>query len=380
MVKRTVLTSRTSVIVMAAILALTGLMPMLWLNRANAAQVTTRSIQMENSGPSAVGGYKVSFNLASTHTNIEGIVVDFCSDSPIPGLACSAPTGFAVGSTISNLSGITGTWTVASLNSGRTLTLVKAAGDNLSASTTVGFTIDGVTNPSTLGVLYARIFTYTDDALPASYTAIAPGANVDLGGIAMRVVNNLTVYARVQEQLTFCVYASASSNCATGTGSTVDIPDATTALSPTIIQTATANFGLASNALTGVNVRMYGANGSQGVLKSGSNTITAFGTGTDACAADSTTNSVEQFGMRIAAGSGVTAATPYNCSAGNHGWDDVASTDTTTVGSAYGDSIATTAAAQDEVQSSMEFAAKSALTSEAGLYSTSLNYIATGTY
>jgi hypothetical protein len=132
---------------------------------------------------------------------------------------------------------------------------------------------------------------------------------------------------------------------------------------------------------------MWSNNGNQGVLTSGSFTITAFGpTVDDVCTADSVTTSVEQFGMRISTvGAGQTASAPYNCSAGNHGWDTdsaagAGANDTTTVGSSYGDAIATTGGATDESQSTLEFAAKSALTTEAGVYQSVLNFIATGTY
>jgi hypothetical protein len=105
----------------------------------------------------------------------------------------------------------------------------------------------------------------------------------------------------------------------------------------------------------------------------------------DACTADSTATNTEQFGMRVAPGTNVTATAPYNCAAGNHGWDNdsvagAGANDATTVGSAYGDTIASTTGPLDFEENIMEFAAKSALTTEAGIYSSSLNYIATGTY
>nr|HPR10096.1 hypothetical protein [Candidatus Saccharibacteria bacterium] len=174
--------------------------------------------------------------------------------------------------------------------------------------------------------------------------------------------------------------------CATGTGSAIDIPDATTPLNANSVSTANAYFNVSSNALSGVNIRMWSNNGSDGVLKSGVYTISAFGpTVDDVCTANSANTSVEQFGLRINPGASVTAVAPYNCAAGNHGWDadntaGSGANDATTVGSAYGDTVATTAGANDASESTLEFAAKSALTTEAGIYTTALNYIATGTY
>jgi hypothetical protein len=79
--------------------------------------------------------------------------------------------------------------------------------------------------------------------------------------------------------------------------------------------------------------------------------------------------------MRVSAvGTGVTASAPYNCGSGNHTFD-LANVNTT-----YGQQIAATTAPNDEAQNTMEFSAKSATTSEAGIYTSTLTFIATGTY
>ncbi len=107
-------------------------------------------------------------------------------------------------------------------------------------------------------------------------------------------------------------------------------------------------------------------------LKSGSFTITPDGA---ACTADVTATGVEQFGVRIStAGLGQTATAPYNCLAGRHGFD---STNTNTV---YGQEIASTLGATDISTSTIELAAKSAGTTEAGVYTSTLTLVATATY
>lgn len=364
-------------------LALSGV---LLRGSVSAAQVTSRSIKMSSSAVSASSQtYSVSFTVATTGT-IQGIVVDFCSNSPIVGDSCTA----TVGTNVPNLtaspavtvnSGLSGTWTAAQRNSNRTLTLTNASGGSVSSGTAVNFDITTVTNPSATGAFYGRILTYTTTA--GATTTYAPGSEgsfVDYGGIALSTAAQLTITAKVMETLTFCVYTSGS-NCAGGTGSSLSLGDSNGVLiSNTTVYTGTANFGVASNAQSGVKVRMKGT-----TLTSGSFTIDPFGAGTStSCVADSSTATVEQFGMRIStAGSGVTAAAnpteaaSYNCASANHNFYTNATTGT---GSTYGGVIASTSGATAESQSTMEFAAKAATTTEAGIYTTTLTFIATGTY
>jgi len=356
----------------AWVLAVAALVPTLTQGTANAAatQVTARSIQMSSSVISATStNYLVTFTQASMLT--KGIVIDFCT-SPLVGTTCTLPSGLSItGSPAVTLQTcLTATWSAASANSNRTLLLTKAAGDTC---TTISFTITTVTNPSGLGTFYARILSYANDTgadSPATYSDTAPGTTYNYGGVALSTANQLIVTAKVQESLTFCVYTTGS-DCSGASGTAVTLGDGNGVLANTATTyTSTGKFGLATNAQSGVIVRFKGA-----TLTSGSNTITAHGTGSGSCTADSVTTTVEQYGLRIsAAGSGVTSDAGYACSAGNH------SLDTTNIATTYGDTLATTAGAIDESQTTMEFAAKSATASEAGIYTSTLTFVATGTY
>jgi hypothetical protein len=366
---------RSSLLVAVALLVvIVGANIAFFATRTSAALVTARSIQMSSSAVSATSTvYKVKW-IAGSSTSIKSIVIDFCSNSPIIGdTTCTAPTGFSLTAspTITLNTGLTATWTPGTLNTNRTLTLTKAAGETMSAGvTSIDFTINTVTNPSTTGTFYARIYTYANDAganSAATYTVATPGTYVDYGGIAISTVNQLTITTKVQETLTFCIYTTGA-NCAGGTGTALALGDSNGVLSvTTTTYTGTAKFGVASNATSGVSVAMKGP-----LPTSGSNDIDTHGV---SCTADSASNATEQFGMRVSvAGAGLTATSPYNCSAASHGFDTSSTTST------YGDVIATSTGPLDEVQSTMEFAAKSALTTPAGVYTTTLTFIATGTF
>jgi hypothetical protein len=373
---------RPTRIVVALLFGVALLLPAFLSSGTDAAQIEDRFIQISNSATSATGvEYTIQFDVPST-TTIEAIVIDICQNSPLIGVACTAPAAFDWGTpTISSATigatDISG-WTESTLNSGRTFTtLTTGAGVTPAANAQVTIVVTGVANPSQLGTFYGRMITISDDSSVAGYLATDGDTHtgyIDVGGAAMSTTDNLVVTARVQETLQFCVYSDGpigGNTC--GTESAVNVPDAVTPLNSTGVETAEGYFKLASNALNGVTVRMWSNNGSGGVLKSGTYTIDAFAGA--ACAADSTTATVEQFGMRFSTlGANLAAVAPYDCAAGNHGWDPAA------VGATYGDIVATTNDPNDAEESVMEFAAKSALTTEAGVYSTALNYIATGSY
>jgi len=354
--------------------------------QTSALAPTSRSIQLSSSaitGSAATTSYNVNFTIptGSTQTTLRGIVLDFCSNSPIiDDTTCSG----TVGTTVPNLgaspsvttSGVlTGAgWTAGQLNSNRTLTLTNATGVAVTAgSSVVTFVIANVQNPTTLGTFYARVYTYAATAGATGYTVANPdngAASFDDAGFALATANQITVSAKVQEALTFCVYTSGA-NCAGASlaGITLGTGGVLLVFNSAYTGSTTAKIGLGSNASGGVIVRAK----ANATLTSGSFTISSIG---NTCTADSTTTSVEQFGIRVSTvGTNQSAASgAYNCSSGQHAFN------TTNLTSTYGDEVLRTSAAQDESQSAIEYAAKAATTTEPGIYTSTFTFIATGTY
>lgn len=352
-----------------------------FMGSVSAAPVTSRYVKMSSSSNTATGvSYEIGFTTATTG-NLRGIVVDFCADTPIINdTSCTTPTGFSVGTpTVVVSAGFTatGSWTGGSLNSGRTLTVTNATNTSIAASTAGTITVSTVTNPTSApGTFYARIYTYATTTGATNYSVANPSVDspvVDSGGVALATANVINVTAKVQETLTFCVYTGA--NCGAG-GTAVNLGDSNGVLSSTTTHyTGTAKYDLGSNAQSGVLVRMKGD-----TLKTGAFSITAQG---NTCTADNAASGTEQFGMRLSTvGAGQTAVAPYNCTSGNHAFD-VSSACTANEGNVtctYGEQIASTAGATDSSTTTMEYTAKSASTTEAGVYTAALSYIATGTY
>jgi hypothetical protein len=348
----------------------------LWPARADAYnQVTSRSILMSSTANAATNvAYQVNFTTVTNNQTVGSVVVRICSNSPIIGDTCTSPPDFDFNKstlTVNNITGnITGLSVDVTNSTANRIVLTRTSGTvaNGAVSFTLGNgTTNGITNPSTTNVtFYARILilSSTDGTITGSDENNA----TDAGGIALSTAAQLKVTAKVQEALTFCVYTLET--CQDG-GVDVSLGDENGVLaSNSTTYVGNASFDIASNAVAGVVVRLKGD-----VLKSGPFSIDAAGS---SCLVDPTSTGTEMFGLRISTlGSGTSADAPYDCASGRHGFDTSNSTGTT---SAFGDAIAHTSGATDTTTSTLEFAAKSANTSEAGVYTTDLTLIATATY
>lgn len=374
--------------------------------RPNQAQayglIASRYIKMSSNqnGTTTLGQnviYSVGFTTA-TAGNVGAIAIHFCANNPIIGGTCTAPTTFDINKTTTTLTNFTSTgvttagWSIDTTNSQpNALIITRTASAAVTANSTVTFdlgngTTNGITNPgNTNTTFFARITLYTSTTPSFTNDATAQTTEksaYDAGGVALSTANALFVTAKVQEALTFCVYTGA--NCAAG-GNNIALGDSNGVLAATntVYTDATPKFDIASNALGGVIVRLKGD-----TLTSGSFTITPNGA---TCTADSTSTSVEQFGLRVvtygtgmyngdATSSAGTNGTPsgtandFSCLAGNHKFDP------TTANTTYGQNFVRTLGATDISTSNFELAAKAANTTEAGVYKTTLQFIATATY
>jgi hypothetical protein len=416
-------------VLQAAILAAAALLPAVLLHdSAQGAQLVGRRIDMSatqtSEGSGRDGGdsfgqdvtYTVRFELASTHTNIEGIVVDFCSDSPITGDVCTGANGIGFNTNegtlaIANQVGISG-FTLDAATDLDTVILTNATGNNLSSTTVVSFDLgttaaaDGLTNPTSPGSFYARILTYTDSTVAAAYTSTVPGAFVDDGGIALSVANELTVTARVQEVLQFCIgtetastYAplDASDDCGDVAGTALSLGVVDSNGISTTSNIAVPNDGVAmvrTNAISGV-VMYYKAeqNTSSGKLKIAGQACN--GTNFDDPCFNSVggtraaiTSGTENFGValknRSTTGGGNTNA--VSCDTEYRG-DGTAGCTGAVAGNNYAwldtgafDTIASSGGPVDDELVEIEFAATASPTTPTGLYTVTANFVATATF
>jgi hypothetical protein len=260
---------------------------------------------------------------------------------------------------------------------------------NLSTATTYAFAITTVTNPSTTGTFYARFVTYVGGTGGGTdYANYAPGTEgstsaTDYGGFALSTANVITITAKVQESMTFCVSGvDPGPDCGT-TGTAVTAPNLTIGHGPnlildaSVVDTAQAFTQLSTNAQGGANVRMKNTAASGG-LNAGTNSIPPTGDAAVAIAAGTAA-----FGMRLADGTGGTGTLSGDANyehATNYGMDATAGADSASVLSTYGDLILTSAAPLNNVENTLTFAATASNTTPAGLYTARISLIATGTF
>lgn len=406
---------------------------------ANAAggQVQSRQIMMSDNGVSGstittgVGSgtnvsYRVIFTPAEAYT-IKGIILDFCAGTggtPFIGdSTCAAPTSFTVGATptvdVTNYTinggstvvatGIGGSWTASSLNSGQTLKMTSASGAVLSAGVSYTFEITGITNPSDLGTFYARLITYTSDTGSiTSYAHDTPGSYQDYGGFALSTANIVQVTAKVQETLTFCVGGSSVIAPAGSPPTLTPFTDCTSNTNPPAVtlghgqndtldaQQVDTNgvFTYTStNALHGLVIRMHTSNACGGLSIDGGTTCSIPAIGGGATTPSAITAGTAAFGMfcnQATADAIVHTGSSVNCDAGyydsahatsgntNYGMDTTDPSDS--IVSTFGDKIASATGATNGAINEFDFAATASNTTPAGIYKTNLAMIATGTF
>ncbi|MEO6761132.1 MAG: hypothetical protein ABI220_02000 [Candidatus Saccharimonadales bacterium] len=403
---------RPALTVIAAIVGLSGLLPAVFSATAAAAQMTTRGIKMSDSTP---GATNVKYTLFFTPaTNAAEIVIDFCSNDPIDGDVCD----FAVDGT-PNVSSATGTG-VAVVGAVAPVHTLKITGLTLQAGVPFSTEISGITNPtatsSDTNTFYARIYTYATSGA-AAYT-VSPssgtkptsvGSPIDVGGAALSVAENIQITAKVMETLTFCTSgtdisganyggAGGDTSCAQATAPLITIGHGTPTqvLSADQVDNTPAYMQLSTNASTGAIVRMKNGNTCDGLSNDGgatckipsmnsSSTPAAIVPGTAAfglfVAPSVTTASVTTSTGTITPdpvyNNGTNTTVQANTSAATtafYGMDD------SNVLSTYGSTIASCAGPISQVNSQLNFAATSALTTPAGIYTTNEILIATGTF
>ncbi len=366
--------------VVALLFLLAAMLPAILLPKlASAAQVTERSITMSSSVPSASASYQIKFTVATTGV-IQGVVVDFCNESPIvDSSTCTLPGGMTVGTSVGTPTNLSGSWSGALANSNRSLVITNGSGGSVSSSTEVTIPVSGFTNPSAEGNFYARILTFAVAGEAGSHTVGSLTNSTDAGGVALSTAKEIGVTATVQETLVFCVSKDAPApNCAgtsppsivLGTGTPVILDGAA-------VYDDTVFYQVSTNAFNTTQVRMKGASAA---LVSGSNTIPAIAgaTGTAQSMDIGNANNVAAFGMRsnssLQTGEGdVDLIAPYNnaTSFGNN---------PTNITSTYGDIISQITGAALNKNIPLNFGATASPLTPAGVYTASFTLIASPSY
>jgi len=384
---------------LALAIAFAGLLPTLILDspavhaNGSGGQVQARSITMSSSTPSATGvTYAVTFTPVTNETHPD-VLVDFCSNDPLVGDSCTATSGTDTPSFAS--AAATG-WTLTTIGSGRGVKLVTST-VSFTGGTPVTITITNVTNPSvsgTLGSFYGRILDYANGGAGTN-TSASPGSYVDWGGIALSTTVNISITAKVFETLSFCVY---NSSCGTAASLALGATSTGALNTGTSYVNSGASYTLATNAAHSVTVTMTGQTLCSAVVVNFTNCPTGGSTSTiSAMGATAIISAVgtSQFGMcAYNGGNGsLTIASTYNDTTGTHcngittgtyagsslfGFNDTGSSGGTN--NTAGSTVMSTTGPLASTTGNFTFLGNIASTTPAGIYTSNLNMVATGSF
>jgi hypothetical protein len=375
-----------------------------------------RSVKISSSTAGATGVTYVFSIKTATAGVIEGLVFNFCDDTPIIGNSCGWTSGQSASIGSAAISSVTGTpdttigasnWKInanansASAGNGVILAIGDAnASENssIAANTPLTFTITGITNPNYTTCagtqpncsFYMRMLTYTTSAGATGYASQTIGAPTDAGGAALSTAAVINISATVMETLTFCVSgATITGTCGSLTTPTLVIghgsPTATINSSATDVSSAYTQ--ISTNALTGASVTMKSNNSScsNGGLSANGGTSCGIsgvnaGNGTHLAMPAGTA----AFGLCVNKGGSATIDTTYNDTVNScpTTWNATSlyGMNGTNVTSTYGDQIFTETAPVNADPNRLTFAATASNLTPAGIYTVSEQLIATGTF
>lgn len=347
---------------------------------ASAAQISTRSIALSSS---SAGAEEVSYQIKFTSVQSAGaFAVQFCSNTPLIGEACTKPGGLDLTAAASTTSGFTDVTAVDDDDDN----IIVVAG-TINATTAITVDVTDIVNPSAAGTMYARIVTYDTKAHALDYTDTVLGSGVrDQGSVALAITPTIAVSGAVLENLQFCVArVTITADCgdagALNHEPTLvlgeDVGSGIIALTPSNVSTGVLYTQLSTNAVGGAVVSLK-SNAPCGGLMLG-------GTGACHIAAAETggiANGEAKFGLKTAASSTGTgdhasgllqAVSPYNSS--------TYALEATGVSSTYGDAFLNTNGQTANNQNmAVTFGASIANNTPGGKYSAELSMIATGTF
>lgn len=167
----------------------------------SAMRFQERSLYMNSSEPGATTSYKVSFRYMSPQV-VGSVDLLFCND-PIPYHPCVTPTGLDVSNaTLASQTGETGY----SILSKSTNHIVLTRLPSTPTSTSSSYTFDNIVNPTDTSQAFSI-------RLRSHSTANATGPQIDFGSVRGEVTNGVVIETQVPPMLIFCVAEEVSEDC-----------------------------------------------------------------------------------------------------------------------------------------------------------------------
>lgn len=233
--------------------------------------------RMSDSRVSAVVTHLFGFEMLETTDLVGSLVFEFCSNSPILEEPCTVPAGFDIsGATLAGQTGDTG-FSIHGNTTANRLVLTRLPA--LPSGTPSTYTLENVTNPSATGTYFVRLQSLGSDD--------GTGAEIEYGGIAIAINDDIDVSGEVPPYLYFCVGVTITSfDCTSANSYFIDFGF----LSTSEARFGSSQFVAGTNAVSGYSVTINGT-----TLTSGSNTIPGL------LLPASSTPGTSQFGLNLRA-------------------------------------------------------------------------------
>lgn len=240
-----------------------------------AKRLQDRSIYMNSTEAGASTFYRISFRYMSADP-VGSVELLFCED-PIPHHPCVTPAGMNVaGASMAEQAGETG-FTLASASTNR---LVLQRSPSAPSGSRAAYTFNGMVNPVVTGSAFAvrlKTFASTD----------ASGPQIDFGSMRAEITEPIRIESQVPPMLIFCLAQEVQYNCA-GTNDIYysDMGE----LSPSSTLTAQSQMAVGTNASGGFAITANGA-----PLSAGTKVISSLGQPTESRQGEN------QFGINLVA-------------------------------------------------------------------------------
>lgn len=421
--------SKRATAFLAAILLLAGLsIPVMVPKQTQASQLSSRSLTISSSAVGTIstdvagnavspgqGGngvkakHTVRFTMASTGASIESILIMYCS-SPIFQAGCSTPGGLTAQNLVSaTVTGLTGSFSLDTVTTNATINSSLPAGTgvcNGASAVRVNCVAVKASSPQAQTLTPTAVISYgggASDFITNPDGSDCPGANdncqfyarvivfsdlyttqVDFGGLAASTAQQVDITAKVQEELNFSVgtsYVAPGTTCqAFSDNGALALGDAHGVLSTSTPYAALSYFRVNSNTLHGTVIQYSGD-----TLKNGLNSIASV---TQTPSGVASTPGTDQFGLGLETNAVnpnanysqlAIATSPFHYDRGNptigSGFYQFDTASTTTP-----DTIATSTGGISCDTGVVQYLGNVSTSTPAGIYTTTVTYIATGTY
>lgn len=222
---------------------LLGLVPLFRVWTAEALTLGNRSIRIDTSEPSASTVHVYNFDIPTSST-VGSMVFEYCSNNPFLQEPCTAPNGLDVSATnLDSQSGDTG-YTVNPLETTDNKIVITRP-PLVSNVGPAQYVFSDIVNPSDYGTVYVRI------TLHSSTDGTGPYG--DGGGVVFSVTRKLSTQAFVPPFIIFCVGITVAPDCSSVDSGLVNLGE----LSSTGPNVATSQFAGATNDYTGFYTNLF---------------------------------------------------------------------------------------------------------------------------